>query len=104
MSRRLRHIVFFYFTENASGEQRSAVGEALATLPPLIPEILRFDYRPTAGISDASADAVMVGEFEDEAAWRRYQDHPEHQRVIRESIAPVRDRLERCQVWIDLPT
>jgi hypothetical protein len=83
-----------------SGTPASALDEvvaALRTLPGVIPEIRRFDVGPDLGLADGNADVALVADFDDADAWRRYQEHPEHVRVIAEHVRPILEHRVACQ-------
>jgi hypothetical protein len=40
---------------------------------------------------------AFVAEFEDEAAYRAYDTDAEHNRIRRELLAPIAERIERFQ-------
>ncbi len=65
-----------------------AVRSGLEGLAARIPEIRAYAVGPDAGAATGNADFGIVADFDDVAAWRRYQDHPEHQRVLIELIRP----------------
>ena len=93
-----RHIVVFRFVEGASAEQVAAVSQALATLPNAIPELRRYHLGADAGLVEGNWHYGVVAEFDDEAGWQRYRDHPEHLRIIAEKIRPI--LAERAAVQI----
>lgn len=94
----LRHIVLFRFVEDVSAEQVAAVSEALATLPGVIPELRRYAVGADLALVEGNWHYGVVAEFDDEAGWRRYRDHPEHLRIIAEVIRPI--VAERAAVQI----
>ena len=75
--------------------------EALAELPDRIPEIRRYAFGADLGLAEGNYDFAVVGDFDDEDAYRRYAAHPEHQRVIAERIRPLID--SRVAVQIPIP-
>ena len=85
----LRHIVLLTWKPDAESEAIRAAVDGLAGLPARIPELTRYRLGTDLGIVDGNADFAIVGDFDDTAAWRRYQEHPEHQRVIVELLRPI---------------
>ncbi|KAK3243624.1 hypothetical protein CYMTET_46737 [Cymbomonas tetramitiformis] len=85
----IRHIVTFTFVEDATDEQKNAITTALKGLPELIPEIKAFTCGLDAGLSPGNAQYGLVADFENEADFRTYAKHPEHQKVIAENIKPI---------------
>jgi Stress responsive A/B Barrel Domain len=80
----LRHIVSWKLTETdpeINRQQRRAIADALESLPPLIPEILRLEVASNVRESDSAHDVVLVADYADEAALDAYTVHPEHQKV-----------------------
>lgn len=95
---RINHVVLFGWTPEATPVQKQACAEALAGLKAVIPGILAYSggdqnspEAPGQGI-----DFGFVMTFADAAARDAYLPHPEHQRVIREHIAPI---LRQVQVF-----
>jgi hypothetical protein len=84
-----RHVVMFKFRDDATEEQRRAVSAGLAGLPSSIPGVRAFAFGPDAGVAADNYDLAVVAEFDDEAAYREYAGHEEHQRVVRQLIRPV---------------
>lgn len=85
----LRHVVMFRWVEGSTPDQITSVSEHLDTLPGAIPEIARYEHGPDAGINQGNFDYVVVGDFATEADYLVYRDHPVHQRVIVEVLAPL---------------
>jgi endonuclease/exonuclease/phosphatase family metal-dependent hydrolase len=85
----IRHVSLLTFVPEATSDQVEAAASALRRLPSLIP-VLR-DYRVGAdvGIDDGNASFVVIGDFDDEAGYRTYRDHPEHVAMAREHILPI---------------
>jgi hypothetical protein len=84
-----RHVVLLTWKEGTDAAAIRAAVEGLAGLPAVIPELREYHFGNDLGIADGNADFAIVGDFEDVDAWRRYQEHPEHQRVIVELIRPI---------------
>ncbi len=95
-----RHTVMFRWSTASTPEQRSALTAALAQLPAGIPTIRRYHVGPDAGINDGNFDFAVVADFDDVDGYLVYRDHPEHQRVIVELIAPFVET--RAAVQYDL--
>ena len=93
----LRHLVIFELRPDATPEQRQAIADRLAELPSLIPTIRSYSCGADLGFAEGNGDFGIVAEFDDEAGWRTYQDHPAHQAVIRDVIAPVRTARSAVQ-------
>jgi hypothetical protein len=59
-----------------------------------------FSMGMDAGLRDGNVDVAIVGDFDDEDAYRAYDADPEHNRIRRELLAPIAERVERCQYRI----
>jgi hypothetical protein len=68
--------------------------QLLDGLPPLVPEIRRFDVGVNVIDSPRSWDLVLVSAFDDAGALARYQVHPAHAEVQ----AYLRDSAEAVAV------
>lgn len=94
----IRHIVLFTWNDGTTEDDIAAVGDALATLPRLIPQIRRYEFGEDLGLAaDPSFDFALVADFDDEDSWRAYLDHPEHVAVVTSAIRPVAARIDRIQ-------
>jgi hypothetical protein len=57
----------------------------------------RWELVRDLGLREGNMPYAFVAEFEDEAAYRAYDAHAEHNRIRRELLAPIVERLERFQ-------
>lgn len=96
----LRHIVLFRWIEGISPEQIQAVSESLDSLPPAIPHISHYEHGQDAGINQGNFDYVVVGDFATIEDYLVYRDHPVHQRVIADVLAPL--IATRCAIQVHL--
>ena len=94
----IRHTVVFRFAEGTPAERVQAIREALMGLPGRVPEVRSFSCGGDLGLREGNADFAIVAEFDDEDGWRAYQEHPEHQRIIRELISPVVEQRLAAQI------
>ena len=95
-----RHVVLLKWKDGTDSASRSAVREGLAALPSQIPELRSYLFGEDRGLVPGNFDFAIVAEFEDEAAWRVYVDHPSHQDVIARLIQPI--VAQRVAVQFDL--
>jgi hypothetical protein len=84
-----RHVVMLRWKPEATPAQRAAVENGLAGLPARIPEIASYTIGTDAGVNEGNYDLVIVADFANVDAYLVYRDHPDHQSVIREHIAPI---------------
>lgn len=85
----VRHVVCFTWADDAPPAAIAATEEALRALPDLIAEVQAFSVGPDLGLAAGTSDLALVADFEDAQGWQRYQDHPEHQRVVVEHVRPI---------------
>jgi hypothetical protein len=84
----IRHTVMFRWTPNWTNDQRVAVENALGELPGVVPTIRSYHFGSDIGVNEGNFDFVVVADFDDVEGFLVYRDHPQHQRVIAELIAP----------------
>ena len=89
----LTHVVMFKLRDR-SADHVAHCRQLLEGLPPLIPEIRRFDIGVNAIDSPRSYDFVLISEFDNVDALQRYQVHPTHAEVQ----AYLRDNAEAVAV------
>lgn len=95
----LRHIVLFRLNDRGSAERVQEVRAALSQLD--CPGRVAFTMGSDLGLREGNLDVAMVADFTDLAAYRAYDADPEHDRIRRELIAPIAERLERCQFEVE---
>ena len=80
------HLVMWRLQESALGHSKTAnarlIKEKLETLRGRIPGLRRLEVGLDISASPASADVVLVSEFDSLAALAAYQAHPEHKAVV----------------------
>lgn len=84
-----RHVVLLSIDPAAGEDAPDRIVAALRSLPSVIPELRSYVVGRDAGLAPDNATVAVVAEFDDEAGYLVYRDHPEHQRVIAEQIRPV---------------
>jgi hypothetical protein len=90
----IRHVVLFRWKPEATNEQKQLVAAELRRLPPLVASIQSLEIGVDAGLNEGNADFAVTADFDDEAGYRAYVDHPAHRAVVAKYIAPiVADRL-----------
>ncbi len=91
----IRHVVTWKLaaTDDAErAEQAETMARGLRSLPAFIPEILSLEVGVNVLNPGANFDLVLIADYEDEAALQRYQEHPEHQKVVAYIRTVVGDR------------
>src|SRR4051812_45246773 len=85
----IRHVSLLTFVPEATPEQIDAAATALRRLPSLLPELRDYPGGPDIALAGGNAAFVVIGDFDDEAGYRTYRDHPEHVALAREHILPI---------------
>lgn len=85
----LRHVVVFRWHPGTTSEQVAAVTAALRALPAEIGELAAYHVGADAGINEGNHAYAVVADFATAEDYLAYRDHPAHQAVIRDLIAPL---------------
>ena len=88
VGRVLRHVVLFTWTDEADEDRRSATVDALRRLREDVGGMSSLTVTSDAGLVDGNAHAILVADFPDEEAFRRYSQDPVHQAVLAEHVKP----------------
>jgi heme-degrading monooxygenase HmoA len=97
----LVHVAMFRWKPGTAEAEVDALSQGLAGLPAAIPEIRSYRFGRDAGLRDGNDDYVVVAEFDDAAAFRRYADHPAHRDVIVNLLQPIADSRHAVQLLTD---
>ena len=82
----VRHVVMMRWVAGLPDDHVDRVRAGLAELPGRIPEIRDYRFGVDLGINQGTYDFAIVADFDDEAAYLTYRDHPDHQRFIADHI------------------
>ena len=85
----LRHVVLFTWKDDATEEQKQALHDGLAKLPPAIETIRGYRFGPDAGLNPANCDYALVADFDDQAGYLTYRDHPVHRELVERYVSPI---------------
>jgi hypothetical protein len=91
----IRHIVLFKLNASATPEAVEQIRAELAGLS--CPGRHGFTMGPDLRLRDGNMDLALVADFDDLEAYRAYDTDAEHERIRRDLIAPVAERIARCQ-------
>lgn len=80
-----RHVVLFKWVDDVDADRVAAVTEALRALPATVPTLRAYDVGPAV---NGTFDYAVVADFDDEAGWRTYDEHPDHVRARDDLIGP----------------
>jgi hypothetical protein len=84
----IRHVVVFTWSAEADADRRRTTVEALRRLREDVGGMSSLDVAEDAGLSDGNAHTVLIADFPDAEAFRRYAQDPVHQAVIAEHVRP----------------
>ena len=91
----IRNLVLFSVKDGTPLEAIEAIVQAMKAIR--FDGCRRWELVQDLGLREGNLPYAFVSEFDDEAAYRAYDTHAEHNRIRRELIAPIVDRLERFQ-------
>jgi hypothetical protein len=84
-----RHVVLFTWKDDATEARKRALHDELAKMPPAIDVIRAYKYGPDAGINAANCDYAVVADFDDDAGYITYRDHPVHRALVENYVSPI---------------
>ena len=84
-----RHVVLFAWKDEATGEQKRALHDELPKMPPAIDVIRAYRFGPDAGVNPANFDYAVVADFDDQAGYLTYRDHPVHRELVERLVIPI---------------
>ena len=96
-----RHVVMFQWAAETTDAAKVAAVDALTALGPQIPTVRDYRFGPDAGLADANWDFVLVADFDDEAGYLTYRDHPAHRALIADVLQPMIERRAGVQYRLD---
>jgi hypothetical protein len=91
----IRHVVLFRLNESATTERVAQICSELTGLACL--GGTAFTVGADLGLRPGTMDLAVVADFESVEAFTAYDQDAEHDRIRRELIAPIAERIERCQ-------
>ena len=84
----IRHVVVFTWSPDADADRRTTTVDALRGLEQSVGGMSSLTVADDAGLTDGNAHTVLIADFPDAAAYRRYAADPVHQAVIAEHVRP----------------
>ena len=91
----------FRWRPEATAAAKAAAADALTALGLSVPTVREYRFGPDAGLADANWDFVVVADFDDEAGYLTYRDHPAHQTLITDVLAPIVEQRAGVQYRLD---
>jgi hypothetical protein len=83
------HIVTFKWKFPDQSAKAAATADALRTFVASLDGVETYICGVDVGLASESYDFAVVGVFATQADFESYRDHPQHQRIISEQIAPI---------------
>jgi hypothetical protein len=93
----IRHVVLFTWSEDADEARRTTTLDALRGLEQTVGGMSSLTLAQDAGLSEGNAHTVLVADFPDVEAFRRYAQDPVHLAVIAEHVRPYLDQRSAVQ-------
>ena len=84
----IRHVVVFTWSEDADEARRTSILAALRGLEQQVGGMTSLTVADDAGLSEGNAQTVLVADFPDVEAYRRYAGDPVHRAVLAEHVRP----------------
>jgi hypothetical protein len=84
----IRHVVVMTWSADADADRRRATVEALRRLREDVGGMTSFEVADDAGLTEGNAHCVLIADFPDVEAFRRYQQDPVHLAVLAEHVRP----------------
>ena len=84
-----RHVVLFTWTDEATAAQKQALHDELPKMPPAIEAIRAYQFGSDAGLNPANFDYAVVADFDDQAGYLTYRDHPVHRELVDRYVTPI---------------
>jgi stress responsive alpha/beta barrel protein len=84
----IRHVVLFTWSEEADAERRATALAALRRLQQDVGGMTSMVVADDAQLTDGNAHTVLIADFPDVEAFRRYASDPVHQAVLAEHVRP----------------
>ena len=91
----IRNVVLFGVKEGTRPEQLDAIVRAMKAIT--FERCRGWELVRDLRLREGNMAYAFVSEFEDEAAYRAYDTHEEHNRIRRELLAPIVEKIERFQ-------
>jgi len=97
----IMHVVVFRWNKSATPTSIAAADGALAALVATLPQIVEYRHGSSIGMRAGAADYGVVAVANTRADLLDYLDHPEHQRILSDLLAPITAERLATQVEIE---
>ena len=96
----IRHVAMFTWTEEATSDDIKTFAAKLSTMPDAIALIRRYEHGEDLGLGSATADYVLVADFETVEDYWSYSGHPYHVDFIEKYAQPIIASVARVQFQV----
>lgn len=79
----------FRWKPEATDAAKGAAADALTALGQQVPTVREYRFGTDAGLADGNWDFVVVADFDDEAGYLTYRDHPDHRALVADVLQPL---------------
>jgi len=93
----IRHTTLFKWTAAATAAQKQAVAAELTAFAPTVPAIRSYLCGADAGFVEGNFDFAVVADFDDEAGYFSYRDHPVHREISARTVVPIMEQRVSVQ-------
>lgn len=83
-----RHVVMFRWAEGTAESDREAAIAALRAFGEQVTDLGRLQVGADAAVAEGNFDAVVIVDFSDADAYRRYAADPRHVEVVARYVLP----------------
>ena len=94
----IRNVVLFSVKEGTQPEQVEAIARAMKAIT--FVGCSRWEMGRDLNLRPGNMPYAFIAEFVDEAAYRAYDANEEHNRIRRELLAPIVEKIERFQYLV----
>ena len=93
----IRHVAMFTWTEGATRDEIRTFATELTTMPGAIDLIRRYEHGDDLGLGSATADYVLVADFDTVEDYWAYSGHPYHVEFLEKYAQPIIASVARAQ-------
>lgn len=93
----IRHVAMFTWTEKATRDEIKMFATKLTTMPDAIALIRRYEHGEDLGLGTATADYVLVADFETVEDYWSYSGHPYHVDFLEKHAQHIIASVSRVQ-------
>lgn len=94
----IRNVVLAKLKDGVKDEDVKAMVAALRQIR--TPGLVSISVGRDLGLRDGNWDVAVVTDLQDEQSYRQYDSDLEHNRIRRDVVAPLVERIERCQIEV----